>query len=70
MDQRKKKMPATRHPVPRNKDERGDDAQDNPFPERQPKEIPLSDPPGEKVGDPQGDIIGDPRIDEPRTQSR
>jgi hypothetical protein len=34
--------------------------QDNPFPDRQPKEIPLHDPPGDVVGDPQGDVIGDP----------
>jgi hypothetical protein len=33
----------------------------NPFPERQPKEIPLHDPPGDVTGDPQGDVIGDPK---------
>jgi hypothetical protein len=35
----------------------------NPFPERQTREIPLSDPPGEVIGDPQGGVIGDPAVD-------
>ncbi|MBV9754955.1 MAG: hypothetical protein JO188_20735 [Hyphomicrobiales bacterium] len=68
MDQPKKK-PETKRPIPGNQNERPDKTRD-PFPERQPREIPLSDPPGDTVGDPQGDVIGDPQIEEPRTQNR
>jgi hypothetical protein len=69
MDQRNKKAPAQKRPVPSDKPrDRSDEPRRDPFPGRQPREIPLSDPPGDVVGDPQGDMIGDPPVEEPRTR--
>jgi hypothetical protein len=69
MDQRNKKAPAQKRPVPSDKPgDRSDEPRRDPFPGRQPREIPLSDPPGDVVGDPQGDVIGDPPVEEPRTR--
>ncbi len=69
MDQRNKKAPAQKRPVPSDKPrDRSDEPRHDPFPRRQPREIPLSDPPGDVVGDPQGDVIGDPPVEEPRTR--
>ncbi|MBV8426880.1 MAG: hypothetical protein JO137_01950 [Hyphomicrobiales bacterium] len=71
MDERKREEPPQRRRTPGNEPgNQPDGGRDNPFPARQPKEIPLSDPPGDQVGDPQGDVIGDPQIEEPRTRSR
>jgi hypothetical protein len=71
MDQQRKKEPARKRPLPGKKpSDQPNDGRDNPFPDRQPREIPLSDPPGDVVGDPQGDVIGDPQVDEPRSQTR
>jgi hypothetical protein len=55
---------------PRRKPAPGAPDTKDPFPERQPRQIPVRDPPGDVVGDPQGDVIGDPaETDHPQGQT-